>query len=343
MFFPLKTHSGYAEIMTQTVHNSAPNRVLLLGRSTDPHLILLKEKLVQRGKNALLVNNLGPSAISLMPADLDSSTIQGVSIKEFHSAHVRALPPRQPPSTPPHSPKRPYSRTQARAETFDGHAKRDPLCALLAHWARQGRTVLNPPVGGDMVENKPEQLSAAQQIGLDIPETRISADVLSLWEWQQSLAEAGGELIQKPVRGGDYAQILDLKQKPSTEPLPLARIVQERIRGDQIRVILLQGQVIAAHQIAGVSAVDFRNDDNYRSGQFSYVPIDLPNTIGPMLAQLQTQLVLPFCGVDLIRSTDARHEGKWFFLEANGAPRYLESEQRLELNLTDQLANALSR
>ncbi len=341
MFSPLLRYSRYAENMTQSVHSLTQNRVLLLGPDSDPHLIHLQKNLLLRGKNVLWVNSRSPISISFVPAHLDSSTIQGVSSATFRSAHVRALPPRQPPSTHFVPTENVYSRTLARSETLGGHARRDPVCALLAHWSRQGRTVLNPPVGGDMVENKPEQLAAAREIGLDIPETRISTDTLSLWEWQQSLATVGGELIHKPVRGGDYAKLLNLGEKPPQEPLTHAWTVQERIIGDHIRVILLQGRLIAAHQIAGLSAVDFRNDDNYRSGHFSYVPIDIPDAITHKLAELQLRLVLPFCGVDLIRSTDARHQGQWFFLEANGAPRYLESEQRLDLEITDRLAEAL--
>lgn len=311
--------------------------VLLIGRPSDPHLTALKQALQDRAVRVLHVDNRKQVQVSLRPEAPLSSTIQGVEGTWCAGVYVRALPPRQFPN-PAQRDRQALSRKDALAETRAGQALRDPLCAILEVWANQGVTVLNPPRAGEMIENKPLQLMTASEIGLDIPKTLITADMKDLSDWYTSELSPQTSLISKPVRGGDYTQTFPMP--PQKEPPSSSSIYQEFVTGQHIRVLMLNGDVISAHGLVGVGGADHRADPNYQSGSFSYEHVAPPEILVTHLKQLQRRLDLPFCGFDLIAEDHGNHK-RWVFLEANGAPIYLESETRLGHPLTERLAATL--
>jgi glutathione synthase/RimK-type ligase-like ATP-grasp enzyme len=314
--------------------------VLLMGSRSDPHLLRLCAAIKEHGVGVERVDSRSQVAFSFRPDRPSDSIINGVFAGDVISVHVRALPPRQQAlmAPPPHQP---LSGEEWIWGMRAGQGLRDPLCAFFSHWEEIGRKVLNPPWGGDMVENKAIQLHKAHAIGLDIPKTQITADTNMLRLWHSDLSKNGGKLIYKPVRGGDFARILNPPGDPSWK-LSMPFIVQEQIVGENIRVILLEGRLLSAYRIDGLSAVDHRADPKYQKGDFDYVPVVIPEALLQQLVAFQQSVHLPFCGVDLIRSLAPKHKGQWFFLEANGAPSYLESEDALGSRITQALAGALA-
>ena len=354
-FFSFPVSSFYAPIMAPKfgpcfllarfrysapmLNASSQKWVLLIGHRADPHLDALEVALEARSVRVKRIDNRRPFHISIGPDAPLSSTIQGVEGASCLGVHIRSLPPRQPPSHK--APQQlPYSREQALGETRAGQALRDPLCAILEAWSHQGITLLNPPRAGEMLENKPQQLITAAQLGLDIPKTNITSDMEGLRLWFQQNFAPAAQLVYKPVRGGDYTKPFPMPPKGRQVEHPF--IFQEYIQGEHIRVLMVHGSIVCAYTLDGVEGFDFRADPNYQNGSFTYRRVELPSTLLEQLGQLQGRLDLPFCGFDIVKENTAG-QTRWIFLEANGAPVYAESETHLAHGLTKTLADALTQ
>lgn len=316
--------------------------VLLLGPAGDPHLSHLEEALRARGAEGRLVDSralpFGPR-VSFSPTD-EVTHIGDVPLSSLTAAFVRAIPPRHPAFLRAPSSGAGYSVDEVRVAEAEGGALRDTVSAALELMWSRGMCVLNPPVGGVYEQQKPLQLSCARRAGFRIPRTLVTNDPEEGARFVTEVREAGGECVAKPVRGGAYASLLtpDDERLASLRRAPV--ILQERAPGADVRVLLLDHEVIAAVRLEGTAAVDFRQDPAYQSGKARYLPIEIDVEVRRQLVSVQAGLGIPFAGADL-RFDEA--SGRYTFLEMNAAPAFLELEDKSGVDVTGVLVERLLR
>ena len=124
----------------------------------------------------------------------------------------------------------------------------------------------NPP-SSDWIMTKPAQLAALKAAGLPVPRTLWSNDPVAVRRFA-----AGGRVAYKPVMGGAATRELgpeDLTDERLSALSAAPVTFQELLPGEDIRVYVLDGEVIASMRIV-TSALDFRQNEERLE------PVELP-------------------------------------------------------------------
>ena len=179
-------------------------------------------------------------------------------------------------------------------------------------------------------KEKPLQLSAVKQLGVNIPKTLVSNDPQQI----TAFVDALDQVIFKPVYGGAHAQLvspnhldpqrlqLALKLSPAT--------FQAYIPGTNIRTYVI-GDAVFSAEIRSPS-VDFREDQ-----AAELIPVDLPAAIHTQSLAIAAALKLKWTAIDW-RLTPAQD---YTFLEANPSPMFIYFEQQTEHPITSTLVQLL--
>jgi len=296
-------------------------KIALFGSPADPHCEALAAEARRRGAEVAWVD---PEALERevpLRDDASGMSLGGVRIDDAGAALVRAVPL---PSAPAVEREGEWVLHE---DWFAGYMQSRERAALYACWLRglehAGVPVVNPLEAGASVAFKPYQLRVLRRLGAPLPRTIITNDP----EEVRRLAAEVGEVVYKPLEGGALARLLD---GAAAERLELLRkapaIFQERIRGADVRVVLVGERLVSSVEVVTPEAgrhLDFRADPAYASGDAEYRPAPLPPEIERLCLGAVRACRLVVAGVDLKRSGD-----EWVFLELNSAPLYLDVERK---------------
>ncbi|MGF1548650.1 MAG: RimK family alpha-L-glutamate ligase [Thiotrichales bacterium] len=226
-------------------------------------------------------------------------------------------------------------------EWFQGYGAQrdrgDALLSLLLTLESAGTAIFNPPGRSLLSRRKPFQLQMLVKAGCPVPVTLVTSRADAA---RQFIAEHG-EVIVKPVAGGALTQsanALSEQDLARVDAVPV--ILQRRVRGQDIRVVVIDGKVISSASV-GVAddVIDFRGDPDYQSGRITYGEIDLPEEVQAQCVAATGALGLRFAGIDLKHTV----RGEFCFLECNSSPIYLDVERKLGHPITERLCRALLR
>ncbi len=191
-------------------------------------------------------------------------------------------------------------------------------------------------------ENKPYQLTVAQQVGLRVPKTVITNDTEAI----RSAAASFGRMIVKPARTGHLVQggvdraiftteltRSDLKDLQGAELSPA--IYQELVpKRFDIRATLVGRQIFAARidsQSDVAAEIDWRHTSN---PDLPHARVTLPTALQQRLHKLMDRLGLEFAAIDLVETP----EGEFVFLEVNPNGQWLWLDDKLELGISTAVA-----
>lgn len=298
--------------------------IVLLGPADDPHLTRLGAVLDERRAPIFVANSRALPCGPRLSVGHDEVRIEG---KRPRAVFVRSLPPRHPGFVT----EAPLDREQRRAQENLGGATRDAWGAALGQLSSE-IPVLNPPRYGTFEQQKPLQLIEAAALGLRVPRWQVTNSP----EAAAKFAREVGDAIRKPVRQGDLTRSFSATRAEVIAEG--AQLLQERVRGDNVRVTLVDRRVVSSVRLAGLKALDYRADPTYQRGETRYEPHDLGEEVIELLGRLASRLSLRFVGVDLKAS-----EGGPIFLEMNAAPAWLEIEDKTGAEITAAIADALLR
>lgn len=201
-----------------------------------------------------------------------------------------------------------------------------PYCTLEWHATLQalywaiGERWLNAPYAIALAENKIRQLTVAQSLGLQIPETLVSNDPFAT----TAFAKRGG-IVGKPLRSAvvkGYARdrivfTSRVSIDANTEPLSIKAcpmILQREIKKQfDVRVTVVGERVFAAtidSQSRPETEVDWRRTSEPNLPHASY---RLPEKIEAQCVALTARLGLKFGALDFVLDP----EGQFWFLEIN--------------------------
>jgi glutathione synthase/RimK-type ligase-like ATP-grasp enzyme len=193
------------------------------------------------------------------------------------------------------------------------------LISILAEWIEMAKCrVLNK--AGAMASNgsKPYQLQWIQRAGFLTPPTLVTNDPSLALEFARQhkrviyKSTSGVRSIVRELNPSDYAHLARLRSLPTQ--------FQALIVGTNIRVHVV-GEKLFATEILS-PAVDYRYA--HRDGlEVEMRPVELPSEVAARCVQLSQELHLPFCGIDLMRTSS----GDYYCFEVNPSPAYSYFEQ----------------
>ncbi|KAB2489465.1 ATP-grasp domain-containing protein [Priestia endophytica] len=211
-------------------------------------------------------------------------------------------------------------------------ANLDNVNSWISIISEKGGKVINPPI----VRSKFLQIRNLLREGIPIPQTCITNSPKVIKEFVKRVKK----VVYKPLSGGFYCrrvnqEFLDSIHTFIREPA----IYQEEIIGSDIRVNLLNRKILSAHLIKkkNVDTLDYRMDSDYKSGNTNYKQIDLPPYVVEFCIKAADILNLVFTGIDLRVDSD----GKYYLIECNSMPAYLDIELETGTPITDYIIDYL--
>jgi glutathione synthase/RimK-type ligase-like ATP-grasp enzyme len=264
-------------------------------------------------------------------------TMDGCFVMDCQAVYVRAIPSPHPPVIPEgdklmlhHTWYTKFMQARERSGFF---------LALLLSLEHAGIRVVNPPQAGAALQHKPFQLDVLRRLGADLPRTLISNDPERIRAFHASESAQNEEVIFKPLLGGAITRVLDAAALGRLERVRQAPVIfQQRIRGDDIRVILVGDRVVSAVAIrTPVPHLDFRADPIYSGGHACYERVVLPPRVEAICKGAARACGLPFTGIDIKHTA----EDGWFFLELNSSPTYMDVERKTGDPISRALAQFL--
>jgi hypothetical protein len=207
----------------------------------------------------------------------------------------------------------------------------DAWVGMLTCMKRDGMPMFNAPSAMLVSRRKPAQLDALRRAGCPVPRTLITNDPARA----KRFIDETGACIVKPVIGGALTRDANALSSAELDALVAApSIIQQRIFGDDLRVMILDGEVISSVAIGVPSGtIDFRGDASYASGSASYTEAPLPRAIAAACARATRALDLRFAGIDVKRTASGEH----VILEVNSSPIYLDVEEKMNHPITRRL------
>ena len=189
-----------------------------------------------------------------------------------------------------------------------------------------GTLMVNPSDSIGVHGTKPWQMVLFQRAGLPVPESLTTNDP----DQVMALIERLGEVIFKPVSGGGYARLLRRGEVDRERLSLLANapvLFQQRIKGDNLRLFVLDGRVIAAGRI-------ITDQLDYRVATHDVQPFEPSPALAQAACRAAALCNLRFSGVDVLQEPS----GRFYLLEANPSPMFATFDALADTRVGDQLA-----
>jgi len=207
----------------------------------------------------------------------------------------------------------------------------ESLHSLLLNYEHAGVPMFNPPGQTMLTQYWPYQLRMLQSSGARVPPTLLSNHPNRVVDF----INKHGDCTIKPAASSSPAlsanQLLAGGQLQARAFPPA--ILQQRVRGEDVRAIMVNGRVTASYMIVrpryGSQAAN--------NGQAQYIEISLPKSVDLQCRRAAALLGLKFNSFDLRKTED----DQYYLLECNPLPNYIEVEKRLHLSITADLCHAL--
>ncbi|NGM68097.1 ATP-grasp domain-containing protein [Natronolimnobius sp. AArcel1] len=304
--------------------------VLLLGPRSDPQLAAVERTLETRGVETCVWDAddwPGSGMLTYRQGDQTRLSVGGTSVDEVHTAYLRnfALNPRLPEYRDDLE-DHPFALLNQLREY------QATLESMLYSLEARGVRMVNPLETQDLHTRKPWQLERLAAAGVPIPETLTTTTPDEV----RAFADRVGKIIYKPVSGGGHAAVLSPDDLEDDRLSLLANSpvqFQEYIDGEDIRVFVVDGEVVAAARIISTE-LDYRTADH----DVERIPL---SALEPAIAEAAITatdcLGLAFSGVDVIDTDDSCS-----VLEANPSPMFAAFDDKAGTDVAGALADLLA-
>lgn len=304
--------------------------VLMVGDPRDYQTQHQMAGLESLGARVVVLPPWGAGATTSFTWGKGGVAIDGQRLDEVDAMVVRHLPSEQPSRGV-------FDRQPGASLTFPRwfqHAglQRDRFYALFGFLlALENRTeAFNPPSRSNLSRRKPYQLDVMRNLGCPLPDTLITNCPIEA----EAFLNRVGAAIAKPAAGGALtlaSDALTVDELGAVREAPA--IFQRRIYGQDIRVMVLDGEVISSVAIdVPAGTLDFRGDPTYAGGEASYTEVTLPGELRRLCGNVVHTLGLRFAGIDLKRTKG----DDFVFLEVNSSPIYMDVELKMGHPITEQ-------
>lgn len=208
--------------------------------------------------------------------------------------------------------------------------EKDSILGSLLRWAHaKQRLVLNPIHTLRCHFYKLDTLERLLSANIPIPATLGTNSLHAI----RAFARSHKDLIYKPLAGGAEAVALSASDLFSEgfEQLRIAPVLlQERVYGDDIRVYVLEDDVVASASLS-------TDHPDFRTGPQNFRPATLSRQESADVIKAAKTLSLRFAGIDFKRTKAAQHR----ILDVNPAPMFAGFEQITGLDIATKVARYL--
>ena len=302
--------------------------VVLVGSAADAHVAAVAGALRERGIEPMVIDALRfpeETRLTLGPS-LEDVRLAATVVGRPAAVYLRAL----------HSSVLSFDVDVASEMEEDWHTtlvafreKAEFLLALLLRWEEMGVPIYNPLGPSDRLR-KPFQLARLAGAGFPVPDTLWSNDP----DQVRAFARRHGRVAYKPIAGGAATRELTAADLDATRLAALAGApvtFQELLPGEDLRVFVLDGRVIAGFRITS-QALDYRQNEE------SVEAMTPDPALSSLCLDAARLLGLRFTGMDLKRAAD----GTLKILELNPSPMFLGFDARGGTDILGTLARALA-
>ena len=309
--------------------------VLIVSNLADGHTLAVISELGARGARVELLDLADyPGKLTLTLAFVGGERrfqLRRPGEGQLDLASVRAVWWRRPSEFgPPDTLRDPAHRRLALSEAST--AFHGLFAAMDALW-------INPPALDAAAGHKPYQLTLAQSLGLEIPQTMMTSDPEEAREFWRA---CDGDVIYKqfialPDTWSETRRLGEAETKVADAAIRLAPVIFQRhvAAVADLRVTIVGDEVFAA----AVDVRDLTYDVDVRMNVHAkHVAHDLPDQVSEKLRALMRRLGLVYGAIDLRLTED----GRYVFLEINPAGQFLYVEQQTGQPITAALAAHLA-
>ncbi|EDM79249.1 hypothetical protein PPSIR1_03893 [Plesiocystis pacifica SIR-1] len=202
------------------------------------------------------------------------------------------------------------------------------MSAVLLRWEEAGTAVYNSPRASANI-TKPFQLALLRDAGLPVPRSLWTNDPEAVRRFHAEV----GDCIYKPVAGGARTRKLEAKdlEADRIERLSAAPVCfQELLTGDDVRVYVIDDQVICALRIV-TDEIDFRQAEERIEA------IEISDEVKDQCVRAAKLVGLRYTGMDIKAGAD----GNYRVLELNASAMFRGFEGRANVDICGPLCDAL--
>jgi glutathione synthase/RimK-type ligase-like ATP-grasp enzyme len=301
-------------------------KVGILGRAADPHVAAVARLAADEGGDVAVIDTSLPpfSQWGWRDGRLHDHDGQPVHLDGVYVRSVAAPIPRhpQPEVTGPEMGR--WLRRAEQRRATQVHAR-----AVHAGLEAAGTFMVNSIEATWLHRSKPAADLRLRAAGIPTPRCLVTDDPAAV----RRFVDKVGETVRKPVAGGGACTAVDPGAISDADLAGLAMapvLFQERIRGDDLRVYLIDGEVVAAAHIH-TTEIDYRGHEDDVVG---FTPDD---ELTELCRRAASTLGLVFTGIDVKRTAD----GGLVVLDTNPSPMFLGIERRTQQPITRRLAQRL--
>jgi len=298
----------------------------VLGRAADPHVAAVARSAEAQGASVAIIDTASPEFTRWGWRDGRLHDHRGDDV-QLDAVYVRSVAtpvPRHDVAEVEGPAMAGWLRQAERRRRRQIHAR-----SVHAGLEATGTFVVNSVDTTWLHRSKPAADLRLRAAGIASPRCLVTDDPAAV----RRFAETVGEVVRKPIAGGGACVAVDAAALSDADLAGLATapaLFQERVRGDDLRIYVLDGEVVAAALIR-TSALDYRgNEDGVEA-----LPVD--DELAALCRQVAAVLGLVFTGIDVKRSPD----GGLTVLDANPSPMFLGIQRMTDQPICDRLAARL--
>jgi len=295
-------------------------RVGLIGAPERAELVRLAIRLEERGAEAVHLDPREDPRIELAPGSESACGVELAKLGAFYVADLALTPP---------------GSEGDRGERTRASQLRLVLWNTLLERLSARCRVVNPPRTHALHGLKPFEMASYRGLGLPAPRTLSTSEPEALLELP---AAVEGWISKGMVGGYGYTEAFAPPRSLDEARARLAggaRMVQERIEGENVRAFVVGGKLVGAAELrsADAAGVDSRRET------VRVRRVELPQEARAMALAAVAHWGLHFSAVDLMRSSTS---GRYQLLECNSAPFFVEFERAAGVDVSSALADLLT-
>ena len=298
----------------------------VLGRSTDAHATAMARAVADRGADVRLVDTAAPTFTRWGWRDGRLHDHEGAEVR-FDGVYVRSVAT----PLPRHDHDEVTAPEQDRWLATAERRRRTQVHARAVHAGLEagGTLVINSIEATWLHRSKPAADLRLRAAGIPSPRCLVTDDPAAV----RRFVAAVGDVVRKPIAGGGACVAVDPDALGDADLAGLATaptLFQERVRGDDLRIYVLDGEVVAAAHIR-TTALDYRGHED------EVVALAADGELVGLSRRVAEVLGLTFTGIDVKRGPC----GELTVLDANPSPMFLGIQKMTGQPIADRLADRL--
>lgn len=315
--------------MTGAAPRTGP--IVIVGSEDDEHVVAVSRAVRERGVVPVLLDSLRFPERTLLAlgAGMEEILVDGIPLGRPAAVYLRSLY-LSPLAFGVDSERMDREMKESwRTTLVVFREKAELLVSVLRRWEEQQVPIYNPLSVSDALR-KPHQLARLRSAGLPVPDTLWTNDPGAVRRFAE-----GRRVAYKPVAGGAATRELlpeDLEPRRLQSLANAPVTFQELLPGEDIRVYVLDGEVVAGYRIES-EALDFRQHEQ----KVESIAVDAE--VAGICVRATELVGLRFTGMDLKMDSG----GKLRILELNSSPMFLGFDHLGRTDVLGKLADALVR